>query len=188
MNMDFLDLKTVYLIAHVFGAILGAGGAFASDAMFFSTVRDGRIDREELRFMKLGSKLVWSGLILLVISGALLVSTDPERYLSSGKFLAKMSIVGIIILNGAVFHLIHIPHIRNHLGLKFAESATFIKRAPFLLASGAISGVSWVSTVILGMLKQVPYDYYQIMGAYLLILVLAMATAVAGRKIILRLP
>jgi len=186
--LDFIEPKTIYLIAHIFGVAIGAGGAFASDAMFFSTIRDGRIDRHELRFMKLGSRLVWSGLTLLFISGIFLVSTDPSGYLSSGKFLVKISIVGVIALNGVIFHLVHIPHIHNHLGLKFAESPTFIKRAPLLMASGAISMASWSSTIILGMLKNVPYGYSEIIGIYLLVIGVAVLGAVLMTKPILRLP
>jgi hypothetical protein len=90
---DFIELKTIYVIGHIFGAILGAGGAFTSDAMFFSTIKDGKISKDELRFMKLGSKLVWTGFIILVISGILLITTDPEKYLNSSKLLVKITIV-----------------------------------------------------------------------------------------------
>ncbi len=187
MFLEFIDQKTIYLIAHIFGVALGAGGAFASDTMFFSTIKDGRIQKHELRFMKLGGRLVWLGLAVLFVSGILLVLTDPTGYLSSSKFLAKISIVGVIVLNGIIFHFIHIPHIHNHLGLKFADSPTFVKRAPLLMASGAISVTSWISTVILGMLKNIPYGYEQIMGLYLALLGTAVLVAVLMTKPILHL-
>jgi len=186
MFEEFIDIKTIYLIVHIFGAILGAGGAFASDAMFLSTIKDGRINSDELRFMKLGSKLVWSGLAVLIISGILLFSTNPSGYLDSSKFLAKMTIIGIIIINGIIFHLIHIPHIQGHIGIRFAHSYTFMKRASFLLASGAVSMASWVLTVILGTLKAVPFSYTQIMSVYLAIITCAIFGAVIFKKIILK--
>lgn len=176
----------MYLIAHIFGAILGAGGAFTSDAMFFSTIKDGRINKDELRFMKLGGKLVWLGLSLLIISGIFLFLTDPATYIASGKFLAKMSIVGIIAINGLIFHLVHIPHIQGHLGIKFTHSKTFMKRASFIFISGAISMVSWISTVILGTLKSVPYSYTHIMGIYLAIITVAVIGALLIKKIVSR--
>lgn len=180
------DLKTLYLIAHVFGAIIGAGGAFVGDALFLASIKDGKINADELRLMKVSSKLVWSGVILLVLSGILLVTTDPARYLASDKFLAKVTIVAIIILNGIIFHLIHIPHIKKHLELKLSESETFMKRGSFILVSGALSMVSWVSTVILGMLRKTPFSYMQIMGIYLLMVLVAMTGAVLMKKIIIR--
>ncbi len=185
MLPEFLDLKTIYTLTHVFGAVIGAGGAFASDAMFFSTIKDGRINRQELRFMKLGGKLVWIGLSILVISGLFLFFGDLEKYLASAKFLAKATIVGIIIANGFVFHLIHIPHIQGHLGIKFAQSRTFMRLAPFILMSGAVSVVSWVSALILGTLKYVPYSYVSIISVYLVLIVFAMLGALIMKKKIL---
>lgn len=185
MLPEFLTLKTIYLIIHVFGAILGAGGAFASDAIFFKTIKDGVIDSKEFDFMKLGSKLVWAGVFVLVISGLLLFFTNPETYLASPKFLVKVTIVAIIILNGIIFHLVHMPHIKKHLDLKFNESGTFLKKSSFLMASGAISMVSWISTVILGMLRGVPYSYLEIFGFYLVVVAFAVTVALITKKKIL---
>jgi hypothetical protein len=97
-----------------------------------------------------------------------------------------VTIVAIIILNGIIFHLIHIPHIKKHLELKLSESETFMKRGSFILVSGALSMVSWVSTVILGMLRKTPFSYMQIMGIYLLMVLVAMTGAVLMKKIIIR--
>lgn len=185
MLPEFLALKTVYLILHVFGAILGAGGAFASDAMFFKTIKDGIVEKTELGFMKLGGKLVWTGLFILVESGILLFFTDPSAYLNSPKFLVKVTIVLIIIINGIIFHLIHLPHINKHLGIKINESTSFLKKSTLIMVSGAVSMVSWVSTVVLGMLKYVPYSYFQILGFYLLIIILAIISSVILKRRIL---
>lgn len=185
MLPEFLTIKTIYLIFHVFGAILGAGGAFASDAMFFKTIKDGVIEKTELSFMKLGGKLVWAGLFVLVISGILLFFTNPAYYLASPKFLVKVTIVAIIILNGIIFHLIHLPHISKHIGLKISESPSFIKKSTFLLASGALSMVSWISTVILGMLRNVPYSYLEILSFYLLLVTFAVLISILLKNKIL---
>lgn len=183
--INFIDIKTVLLIFHIFGAILGAGGAFVSDAIFFKTIRDGIIEDSELSFMKLGSKLVWLGVLILIISGIFLFYTNPTGYLASSKFLAKVTIVGIIIINGIIFHFVHIPHIYRHTGLKINESESFMKKFSFLLVSGAVSIVSWVSTVILGMLKVVPYSYIQIIGFYFVLVFVAISFALLGKKMIL---
>lgn len=179
---DFIDTKTIYTIIHVFGAIVGAGGAFVSDGMFFETIRDGRVAKRELDFMKLGGKFVWFGLALLFVSGLLLLSTDSARYLSSDKFIAKVVIVTIIVINGVIFHSIHIPHIRNHLGIKLSESVTFHKKSSFIMMSGALSFVSWVSTVILGSLQHVPYHYTEILSVYVVCVTLAMIVALSMKN------
>ncbi len=187
MLPEFITLKTLYLIAHVFGAILGAGGAFVSDAMFFKTIKDGVIESTELSFMKLGGKIVWTGLAILVISGILLFLTNPEGYMNSSKFLVKVTIVAVIIINGIIFHSIHLPHIKKHLGLNFRESESFLKKSSFIMVSGAISMVSWISTVILGMLKQVPYTYTEIFSVYLILIFGAIFTSLFLKKRILKL-
>lgn len=179
---DFIDNKTIYTIIHVFGAIIGAGGAFVSDGMFFETVRDGRVTKRELDFMKLGGKFVWTGLFILCISGLFLVSTDSARYLASDKFIAKVVIVAIIAINGVIFHSIHIPHIRNHLGIKLSESVTFHKKSSFIMMSGALSFVSWVFTVILGSLRHVPYQYTEILSVYVVCVALAMIVALGMKN------
>lgn len=185
MLPEFITVKTIYLIVHVFGAILGAGGAFASDAMFFKTVKDGVIENTELSFMKLGSKLVWTGVFILVISGILLFYTNPTLYLASSKFLVKVTIVAVIIINGIIFHLIHLPHISKHIGLRISESPTFLKKSSFLMASGAVSMVSWISTVILGMLRKVPYSYFEILSVYLFLVITAIIISLLTKKKIL---
>lgn len=183
----FLNLETILLLAHIFGAILGAGAAFTSDAMFMSSVKDGRITETEMRFLRLGSKLVWSGVFLLVASGILLFSLAPDWYLSSDRFLAKMSIVAVIIANGLIFHIFHIPLLKNNLDVPFASSPAILKRSVLILISGSISMISWISTVALGVIKNLPWEYGLIMGIYISALIFGALTAVLLKKKLLHL-
>lgn len=180
--LDFLDPKTIYTIFHIFGVIVGAGGAFFSDAIFFRSIKDGHISKEEFGFMRLGSVIVWIGLILIVVSGFFIFMTNPEGYISSSKFLAKMSIVLVIIINGIIFHFMHFPHIRGHIGLKFHDSPIFIKKSSLLMISGGISFSSWVFAVVLGVINSVPYNYFQIMSIYFLVLLVIVMSAVFSKR------
>ncbi|MES3004863.1 MAG: hypothetical protein V4690_01970 [Patescibacteria group bacterium] len=177
MLPEFLTIKTIYTILHVFGAILGAGAAFVGDNMFFKTVKDGVIEKTELEFMQMNSRIVWIGVGVLLVSGILLFMTDPARYMDSSKFLAKITIVLVIVLNGFAFHIIHIPNLKKHIGMKFAESEVFRNKSTFLLASGAVSVTSWIFTVVLGMLRAVPYTYFEILGVYLFAILFAVFTS-----------
>ncbi len=185
MLPEFLPIKTIYTIFHVFGAILGAGAAFIGDTMFFKTVKDGVIEKTEFEFMQMNSKIVWIGVAILVVSGILLFMTNPERYLDSSKFLAKVTIVAVIIVNGLAFHFAHLPNLRKHIGMKFAESSAFRDKSFFLLASGAVSVTSWIFTVVLGILRSVPYTYLEILGFYLVVVLFAVFTASLMKKTIL---
>ena len=166
-------MKTLLTIVHLLGVVTGAGGAYLSDAMFFSTVKDEKVSKTELRFLKIGSRFVWFGLTLLIISGIGIFLTDTETYLNSSKFLTKMTIVGVILLNGIVFHMSHLPRIERHVGHHFPSSDEFMRHRPLLLASGALSFVSWTSAIILGSLKILPYSYSSIMIVYLSVIIVA---------------
>lgn len=183
--MEFIDHKTLYIILHIFGAVLGAGGAFMSDAMFFSSMRDRIITHTELRFLKLGSIMVWAGLGVLLVSGLLLFSLNPAGYLASSKFLVKMTIVLIIVLNGVLFHYAHIPRISRHINHHLPSSDEFVRRSIFLVISGAISLVSWSATLVLGVLRSIPYSYTQGMLLYLIIVAAACIVAISTREHVL---
>ena len=170
--MDFVDLKTIYTILHLFGVVLGAGGAFVSDGIFISTIKDERITKTELRFIEVGGRMVWVGVGILLLSGALLVSTDVAGYLASSKFLVKMAIVGVIILNGIFIHRVLRPCLEEHQGELLSESPLFTLHAPQLVLGGVISMVSWISTIILGSLRGIPYTFTEGMIFYVAALLL----------------
>lgn len=182
---DFLAPPTIYVILHVFGAILGAGSAYVSDSMFFLSVKDSKFTKKEIEFLHLGSKMVWLGVGILVLSGALLLSQDVEGYLASSKFLAKMTVVAIIVLNGLVFHFKHMPVIERHVGKKLSDSKEFGKKAGGIVASGALSMISWTATVVLGVVPSVPWSYWTIVGLYLGVVVFGIGTGLALKNRIL---
>ncbi len=184
---DFLDVDRILKIAHIFGAILGAGGAFASDTIFLNSIKDGMIEKTEMRFIRLMSKLVWAGLALLILSGICLFMLSPEEYLHSSKFLAKMTIVLVVFLNGVVFHIFHIPLLESTSGAAFRDSLLFRNRALGLMISGGISMTSWIAAVILGMLRSLPYNYGIIIGIYFILLLGAIISATFLKKKLLHL-
>lgn len=171
--MEFLGLQEFYVVTHLIGVVLGVGGAFASDAMFFSAFKDMRLTKTEMRFLDIGSRMVWLGLIVLVTSGYLLFQLEPAFYLNSDKFLAKMTIVLIIILNGIFLHARLIPLCRRHIDSDLPSSDEFMRNRAFMFTSGAISLVSWISALILGALHSLPLGYVAIMSLYLIVLISA---------------
>jgi uncharacterized membrane protein len=166
MIFDFVEIKTVYTIIHLFGIAIGAGGVFFSDLVFFKSIKDGKLSSTEFSFMEIGSKMIWAGLAVLVVSGVLLFSLDPDKYLSSTKFLAKVTIVAIIIANGIFLHLKFIPKFRKAAREGEMQIGEYIKSNPLLLVSGVVSMVSWSSAIILGALRGIPYSYWMILDVY----------------------
>src|SRR3990167_9338122 len=107
--LSFIDARGWFGLLHLLGIALGAGGAYMSDLMFLFSAKDRVFSASEIKFMKLGSRMVWAGLALLIVSGIALVIIRPEIFLKSEKFWAKITIVGIILINGIIFHLVHLP-------------------------------------------------------------------------------
>lgn len=164
--MEGFDLKTLYTILHLFGVAAGAGGAYMSDLLFLQSISDRRLNKTELRFLHLGSLFVWGGIILLVISGALLFSLDPAKYLASSKFILKMIIVGIIIINGVILHKVHTPVLKRMVQKHLGKSADYQRFSVFMYISGALSMISWTLALILGALRSVPVTVGQGLVVY----------------------
>lgn len=183
----FIDYKTFWVIVHLLGVVLGAGGAFLTDMMYLTSINDKVITKSELRFVKLGSRFVWMGLLVIIISGIFIFFTNIDAYMQSSKFISKMTIVLILLINGLVFHFIHLPVLGRNLGVYLPNSLDFKHRSFGLYLSGAISVISWVVVLVLGSLKQVPYSFFQIFSFYLVLILIASLFALVVRYRFLRL-
>ncbi len=172
-----MELYNLLIIIHLFGIALGAGGAFASDMIFLTSVKDKSISSTEFTFIKLASRIVWSGLAILVLSGIMLFSLDPSRLGSSSKFQAKMTIVSVIIINGIIFHAFHIPRIKRHQNEHFPSSDEFVRHRTLLTASGALSVTSWFSALLLGGWRSFPFSYTETIVVYGAVALSAMGIA-----------
>ena len=144
-----------------------------SDIIFLSSIKDGYLSRTERRFMSIGGKMVWLGLTLLILSGIGITLQDMSGYLSSSKFLVKMFIVFIIFVNGIIFHFVHIPLLNTYNSRELKLKNMFLKGRKWIVISGSISIISWTATVLLGLLKTVPYSFLEILFAYLLFIVIS---------------
>ncbi len=167
--MDIFELKTIFLVMHLVGVALGAGGAFASDGVFFTSLKDKKISKDELGILEILSKTTWIGLILLIISGVGMFAMNPAELSASSKFLAKMSVVAILFLNGVVFNIVHLPFIGKHIGktLYNKDSRNKMTDTPWLIISGVISMSSWLTAIILGALRNIQLSYIEIIILYL---------------------
>lgn len=180
--MEWIDIKTIYIIIHLFGVAIGAGGSFMSDVLFISTTKDRVLNKTELGILKLGSLFVWIGLFLLIVSGALLFSLNPEAYMQSDKFILKMIIVLIIAINGIIFHVVHTPRLVMLEGKRLSMSSRFKKFSKGMYCSGAISVVSWISALVLGSLRSIPVNVVIGFSIYLFIVLIAIIGAEFERR------
>jgi len=183
---DFIEIKTVYFIVHFLGLALGVGGAFVSDVIYMTSLKDKKITTDEMNIISVGGNVVWGGLLLLTISGLLLMSLDWTSYIVSTKFIAKMIIVLLIALNGVVIHHFYLPRMKKLVGEDLSQHSEFKRMSLFLYVSGALSFVSWVSATILGVFKGIPFSTTTILVVYALIVLVAMGVALMVRKSFLK--
>ncbi len=157
-------LHTFLLIGHIIGVALGAGGATMSDVLFVTSIIDNRLDQSELRLLKIASKVVVVGLLLLTVTGiGFLLTGSP----TSARFWAKMTIVTIATLNGFVMHRLLFPIFARCVQAGTAiDSADFTRYTPLLVIAGPVSAISWYAALILGTWRSLSLTYWQYISVY----------------------
>lgn len=171
-----MDLSNFFYILHTIGVALGIGGATTSDFLFFRSLRDKKISADEFALLNTASKVVIIGLAIIVFSGSgILVS----QYLSSGslpandQFYAKMTVVFVILLNGAVFHKLIFPRLFANIDKPLDKSADFAGSIWIFAFAGSVSVVSWYSALLLGAARGIAFPYLFLMTFYVFLIFLA---------------
>lgn len=167
----FNEYKQISVITHVFSVIVGMGSALVSDILFNVYIKDKKINIHEDRTLNTLSKIIWFSLFFIFMSGVALFLSDPEKYSHSVKFLIKMTIVTVIIINGYMFQRVVHPALRR---INFSDINThhkYVKLRKLSFAFGAVSLCSWLLAFILGMLSSIPLSYTFSLLFYILILV-----------------
>lgn len=97
-----------------------------------------------LQFTRWSHRLVWLGLLGMIMTGLSLVVPVWERYASDPVFYVKMWFVLVLVINAvAIGKLVSIAHTQP-----FTELTTEQKKT--LIVSGFLSGASWLGAIIIG--------------------------------------
>ncbi len=186
----FQAYQPIFIILHLFGLALGLGGATMADIFFFKFLADLKISEHERDTIRTISQVIWFGLGLLIVSGVSIVLTDPLFYLTSAKFLAKMFVVTVILINGAFLNLYITPRlIKISFGADHSHKAGELHHERGLAyASGAISVTSWYTAFILGFLDQSPLSLWPMLVLYFLVLGIGVAVSQIVERRIARRP
>ena len=167
------------VILHFFGVAIGLGGATIADILFFKFLKDFRISEWEAGTLRTLSQVIWAALAVLVLSGIGLYLPEAQELNQSSKFLVKMAVVSVIIVNGIFLNLLIAPRLVKISFDKKYDHRTgklyYIRRLAFAL--GAISLTSWYFAFILGMLRFVSIDFMPLLFIYLGILSGAMVAS-----------
>lgn len=173
--------KVLWLMMHNIGFILGVGGATITDIFFFKFLKDFRITAEEKGTMDHLSQIIWVGIIVLVMSGYFLYLPQSARLLEASKFLLKLVVVTVIIINGISLNMKVAPELAS-LSFEGLPLPTRRRRIAFVL--GAISLTSWYSAFILGSLRSIPISFgLGLLGYGLLLLGAIVGSQVFERRL-----
>ncbi len=83
---------------HLAGLLVGGGAALSADVR---VLRAGPAQRPAtVAAVASTHSAVVSGLAAVALSGALMVASDPDTFLSSRLYWAKMTLVGLLVING----------------------------------------------------------------------------------------
>ena len=90
---------------HLFGFGIGLGAVTITDILFFKFLKDFKISEFESDILHTLSQVIWFALTVIIISGLGLYLPEAQELNQSGKFLAKMAVVAVILLNGTFLNI-----------------------------------------------------------------------------------
>jgi len=175
----FQYIKTPTTVIHVVSVVVGMGAALVSDVFFSFFSSDKKLNKTEINVLSILAKIVFYSLIVIVVSGICIFFSDIEKYTYSAKFISKMTILGVLLLNGYILNNYVWPHLLQK-NFFTAKKQISVRRVAFVC--GAVSLVSWLSVCTLGVLDKVPYTYEFIMVLFTCILLFGMSTALVVEK------
>ncbi len=175
----FVENKIVFVVFHVLSVIVGMGSAVVSDILFNFYSEDKTLNDSERKSLELLSSTIWISLIVIIMSGMAIFLSDPEKYISSQKFITKMVIMIVLLLNGLFLSKFVSPHFSDKGLLKFKNKRS-IRQWAFV--GGAISVTSWIIVCILGVIKSIPFQASEALLIYLVTIIFAILSALFLEK------
>ncbi len=150
--------KPAIIIVHALFAAIGLGCVVVTDTLFFRFLKDFKISREEQGTLDTISRIIWISIFILFITGLFLFFISPQAYLIKSKFVTKVIIFGIIVLNGLILSSVLTPYLQKiSFGVipkKTPHHLRILRRIAY--GAGVVSFISWLSVFILGSVPSIP--------------------------------
>jgi hypothetical protein len=177
-----MDFYQILITGHIVGTAIGVGGATVADILFFKSIRDGKVSQDEYQILRVLSRVIMTGFIILIVSGlgflALLFLNTGSLAGMPDRMLAKLYIVAIIFFNSRVLALKVLPLVKISIG---KDIRPVLEKNSFLvITAGAVSIISWYSALLLGTWREIPFSLIEIMSLYFILLI----TVCSGANII----
>lgn len=163
-------LRAVMTVGHLLAFALALSAVLRGDWMI---LRGPRIDRAALALI---SRTVVLSLVALALTGFAIIALDfgldAEKLAHSPKLWAKLTVVGVLVLNGVVLHHRVFPALMR--------ASLQGRAAPvFVCALGAVSTTSWLFATFLGIAAPLTpaLGYTGFMAIYVLLLLASITFA-----------
>ena len=176
-----LQSRDFFVIFHIVTILIGVGAATISDSMSFRFLKDFRVSVRESQILEKLSQVIWFSVALFIVSGLGLFLPRTSEYLSQPKFLVKMIVVLVIIVNGTLLNLMVAPKLteipfnkKMEIKGKKAQELEGVRRLACILVP--ISIISWYSALTLGLFESLPFSFWEMLGAYVGLLVFGVVT------------
>jgi len=171
--------KGLIVLFHAIAAAIGVGAVTITDIFFFRFLKDYRISHDEAATMQVLSNVIWFALGLLVLTGIGLFIPESDTLLLSSKFVMKMFLVLILIVNGVFLNLVVHPRLVD---ISFGEahvhhSGELHHLRKLAYALGGVSIVTWYGVFILGSLRNVSLSFGELFGIYAILVAGAVAAS-----------
>lgn len=169
----FEEQKNLIVILHTIAMAVGVGAATVTDVFFFKFLKNFKISKTEANILNTTSLVIWGALALAIISGIALYLPRAADLNDTPKFLVKVIVVSVILINGTILNIFVAPKLST---ISFTEphqnpKALLFRKVAFAL--GAVSMTSWYSALILGSLRNVEFAFSTILVTYLALLMIA---------------
>jgi uncharacterized membrane protein len=170
------EYSRIFTIGHLFGVALGVGGATIADVFFFKFLKDYKISFEESDILKVLSEVIWFALFILIITGIAIFIPRYETLVHSGKFLAKMTALLILIINGFALNIVVAPRLAKIVFVDENPSAnpTILSFRRLAFALGGVSVTSWYFVFLLGAMRGAILSFGLLITIYFSLLFCAM--------------
>lgn len=179
LSTALADVRPWLLALHLLSMAIGLGGATMSDVLFLRFLRDFKVSAFEADVLRAISQVIWLSLAFVVMTGVGLYLPEAARLNPSSKFLLKVTVVAVLLVNGAFLNLYISPRL---VSLVFSRqpypgstNMEWLRRLAFAL--GGVSIVSWYSAFTLGVLPALPIPYGVLLLVYLALLAAAVTVS-----------
>jgi hypothetical protein len=98
---DSKTLATVVTFSHIASLLVGGGLAIATDRLTLQVARSSATERtHHLEELARAHRLVVGGVVLSLLTGLLLLTTDIDVFATSAIFWIKITLIAVLLVNG----------------------------------------------------------------------------------------